>query len=54
LLLLMELMPRMVIDDDAPGTPELLTTSTPATRPCRALTKFSRCVLAMSEPCTVC
>ena len=26
LLLLIELTPRMVIDDDAPGTPEVLTT----------------------------
>jgi hypothetical protein len=33
LLLLIELMPLIVIDDDAPGIPELLVTSTPATRP---------------------
>ena len=44
LLLLIELTPRMVIDDEAPGTPDVLVTSTPATRPCSALTKFSRCV----------
>src|SRR6266487_6901263 len=33
LLLLMELIPRMVMDDEAPGTPDVLVTSTPATRP---------------------
>jgi hypothetical protein len=33
LLLLMELIPRIVIEDDAPGTPEVLTTLTPAIRP---------------------
>ena len=54
LLLLMELMPRMVIIEEAPGTPEELTTFTPATRPCNELMKFSRCVPAMSVPCTVC
>ena len=48
LLLLIELTPRMVIDVDAPGTPDVLVTSTPATRPCSALMKFSRCVCAMS------
>ena len=48
LLLLIELTPRIVIDDDAPGTPEVLVTSTPATRPCSAFTKFSRCVCAIS------
>jgi hypothetical protein len=50
LLLLMELMPRIVIDDEAPGTPEVLVTLTPATLPCSALTKFSRCVCATSAP----
>ena len=54
LLLLIELTPRMVIDDDAPGTPEVLVTSTPATRPCSELTKFSRPVCATSAPVTVC
>ena len=54
LLLLIELTPRMVIDEDAPGTPEVLVTSTPAMRPCNALTKFSRCVWAMSLPWSVC
>src|SRR5213078_801580 len=33
LLPLIELTPRMVIDEDAPGTPDVLVTSTPATRP---------------------
>ena len=54
LLLLIELTPLMVIDVDAPGTPELLVTSTPATRPCSALMKFSRCVCAISAPWTLC
>ena len=54
LLLLMELVPRIVIDDEAPGTPEVLFTVTPATRPCRALTKFVRCDCAISAPRTVC
>ena len=54
LLLLMELTPRMMIDVDAPGTPEVLVTSTPATRPCNALMKFSRCVCAISTPETLC
>src|SRR6476660_3802174 len=48
LLLEIELTPRMVMDDDAPGTPDELTTFTPATRPWSALTKLSRCVLAIS------
>src|SRR5205814_3631996 len=52
--LLMELMPRMTIDEDEPGTPDVLVTSTPATRPCNALTKFSRCVCAISGPWTLC
>ena len=38
----------------AENPPELLVTSTPATRPCRALMKFSRCVCEMSAPTTVC
>ena len=50
LLLLISLTPLMVIEEDAPGTPELLVTSTPAMRPCSALTKFSRCVCAISTP----
>jgi hypothetical protein len=50
LLLLMELIPLIVIDDDEPGTPEVLVTFKPATRPCSALTKFSRCVWATSAP----
>jgi hypothetical protein len=50
LLLLMELMPLMVIDDEAPGTPEVLVTLTPAIRPCNALTKFSLCVWATTAP----
>src|SRR3954447_16644303 len=54
LLLLIELTPRMVMDDDAPGTPDELTTFRPATRPCSALTKLSRCVLAIAGPWTVC
>ena len=54
LLLEIELTPRIVIEVDAPGTPELLVTSTPATRPWSALMKFWRCVCAMSMPCTVC
>ena len=54
LLLLIELMPLMTIDDEAPGAPEVLVTSTPATLPCSALTKFSRCAEAMSSPRTVC
>ncbi|GAC1606661.1 MAG: hypothetical protein NVS3B25_35690 [Hymenobacter sp.] len=54
LLPLMELAPRMMIDEDAPGTPEVLVTCTPATRPCSAFTKFSRCVCAISVPCTLC
>ena len=54
LLPLIELTPRIVIDDDAPGTPEVLVTSTPAMRPCSALTKFSRCVCAISPPWSVC
>lgn len=54
LLLEIELTPRIVIELDAPGTPELLVTSTPATRPCSELTKFSRCVWAISAPGTVC
>ncbi|MNY19825.1 hypothetical protein D3C86_1532780 [compost metagenome] len=54
LLPLIELTPRMVIDDEAPGTPEELVTSTPATLPCKALIKFSRCVSAMAAPLTVC
>src|SRR3954469_2010390 len=33
LLLLIELTPRIVMDDDAPGTPDELVTSTPAIRP---------------------
>ena len=48
LLPLMELTPLMVIAEDAPGTPDVLVTSTPATLPCKALIKFSRCVSAMS------
>src|SRR5216117_244642 len=44
----------MVMDADAPGTPEVLVTSTPAMHPCSALTKFSRCVCAMSTPRMVC
>ena len=43
----MELMPLMVIDDDAPGTPDVLVTSTPAIRPCNELMKFSRCASAI-------
>ena len=54
LLLLISLTPLIVIEEDAPGTPEVLVTSTPATRPCSALTKFSRCVCAISGPWTVC
>ena len=54
LLLLIELTPRIVIDDEAPGTPDELTTFTPATRPCSALTKFSRCVEAIAVPATDC
>ena len=54
LLLLIELTPRIVIDDDDPGTPDVLTTFTPATRPCSAFTKFSRCVCAISTPETLC
>ncbi len=54
LLLLIELMPRIVIDEDAPGTPDELTTFTPATRPCSALMKLSRCVPAISGPVTAC
>ena len=50
----MELTPRMVIDDDAPGTPDELVTSTPAIRPCSALMKFSRPVCAISGPATDC
>ena len=54
LLPLIELTPRMMIDEEAPGTPDVLVTSTPATRPCSALTKFSRCVCAISAPWTLC
>ena len=54
LLPLIELTPRMVIDEEAPGTPDVLVTSTPATRPCRPLMKFSRPVAATSAPETVC
>ena len=54
LLELIELTPRIVIDDDAPGTPDVLVTSTPATRPCSELRKFSRCVCAISGPATDC
>ena len=54
LLPLIELTPRMVIDDEAPGTPDVLVTSTPATRPCSPLMKFSRPVCATSAPETVC
>ena len=54
LLPLIEVTPRMMIEDDAPGTPDVLVTSTPATRPSSALTKFSRCVCAISGPMTVC
>src|ERR1051325_2978294 len=54
LLPLMELTPRITIDAEAPGTPDVLVTSTPAIRPCSALTKFSRCVCAISGPRTVC
>src|SRR6476619_948886 len=50
LLLLIELTPRIVMDDEAPGVPDVLVTCTPATRPCRALTKFSRCVCAIAGP----
>jgi len=48
LLLLIELIPLIVIDEDAPGVPEVLVTSTPAIRPCNELTKFSRCACATS------
>ena len=45
LLLLIELTPRMVMDDEAPGTPELLVTSTPATRPCKRVDEvFAACL----------
>ena len=54
LLLLIWLTPRMTMEVDAPGVPEVEVTLTPATRPCNELMKFSRCVPAMSEPCTVC
>ena len=54
LLLLIELIPLMVIDEDEPGMPEVLVTWTPATRPCRPLTKFSLCVSATAAPVTVC
>ena len=33
----------MVIEVEAPGTPDVLVTSTPATRPDRELMKFSPC-----------
>ena len=54
LLLLIELMPLMTIDDDAPGMPEELVTSTPAMRPCSAFTKLSRCASAICAPVTLC
>ena len=44
----------MVIEVEAPGTPDVLVTSTPATRPDSELMKFSRCVWAISGPPTVC
>jgi hypothetical protein len=42
LVLLIELTPRIVINVEAPGAPDVLVTSTPATRPCSELMKFSR------------
>ena len=54
LLLLIELTPRITIDEEAPGTPDVLVTSIPATRPDKALKKFSRCVCAISAPRMVC
>src|SRR5688500_20195692 len=53
LLLLIELVPRIVIDEEAPGTPDVLVTSTPATRPWMALTKLVRWVWAISAPLLV-
>ena len=51
---LIELTPRIVICEEAPGTPDELVTSTPATRPCSELMKFCRVVCAISGPCTAC
>src|SRR5690606_35005612 len=52
LLPLSELTPRIMIEDEEPGKPEVVVTSTPATRPARPFTKFSRCVWATVDPLT--
>src|ERR1041384_6541207 len=54
LLLEIEPTPRITMDDDAPGTPDVDVTSRPAMRPAKALAKLGRCVCAIGSPSRDC